>query len=350
MVTEMVLRGFLGRLGDLQGRMRFCHPILSAKSGGTDLFVAKDIRWSSDGKGLEPVNEEEVRSFGTLWPESTSTIGPGVGVAVIGKKLMREVSASVGSAEAEGLPFEWDDRLGCWIAVCRRTEFDACAKRLAELSREVFDRELRRCASKADKLSRIGTAALFVLRRAPGRRDTDVAMRDLVAASVQSEHDLYRRLLRVLSVKLRLAEDALDRQARRHVESIRSAVFVEGLDPQNARLVRKVKSTKLVSEPAVRGNDERSSDDAWKALVTYVSELFVNEKGVVSSKEKVVRNTIVHYRPLDFADDHCARIEQIESGIGEWDLWKKMETNPTRQEACRQWMTKQRAVKKVDWS
>ena len=319
MVTEMVLRGFLGRSGDLQGRMRFCHPILSAKSGGTDLFVAKDIPWSSDGKSLEAVNEEEVRSFGTLWPESTSTIGPGVGVAVIGKKFMREVAASVGSAKAEGLPFKWDDRLGCWIAVCRRTEFDEFAKRLAELSREVFDRELRRCASKADKLSRIGTAALFVLRRAPGRRDTDVAIRDLAAARVQGEHDLYRRLLRVLSVKLRLTEDTLDSQARRHVESIRSAVFLEGLDPQNARLFRKVKSTKLVSEPAVRGNDEGTSHDSWNEFVTYVSEQFVNETGVVSSKEKMVCNTIVHYRPLDFGDDHCARIERI----GEWTYGRK---------------------------
>ena len=115
MAAEMVLRGFAGRLGDLRGRMRFCHP----------------------------------------------------------------------------------------IAIGRRVEFDACAERLARIARLVFDRELRRSASEAGKLSRAGAAALFVLRRTPGRRDTDVAIRELAAANIQDEHDLYRRLLAVLSAKLR---------------------------------------------------------------------------------------------------------------------------------------------------
>ena len=317
MVTETVLRGFSGRLGDLRGRMRFCHPILSAQGEGAGLFVATDIRWSLDGTGLESVNEEEISSFGTLWPESRSIIGPGVGVALIGSEFMRMVSASVGSAEAQGLPFSWDDELGCWIAIGRRAEFDQCAKRLAELSRVVFDRELRRCASEAGKLSRGGAAALFVLRRTPGRRDTDVAMRELAAANVQSEHDLYRRLLGVLSVKLRVSEDALDSWAKRHVESIRSAVFVGGLDPQNARLFRQVKSIQFESEPAVWGDDGWGSDDPSKAFTRHVSELSADETVGASAGEKVVRNTIVHNRPLELGHVHIARIGQVGSGIRE---------------------------------
>ena len=148
MVTEMVLRGFSVRLSDLRARMRFCHPILSAQGEGNGLLVATDIWWTSDGTGLEPITAEEVRSFGTLWPEGTSTIVPGVGVALIGNKFMQEVSASVGSAKAECLPFEWDERLECWISICRRDEFDQCAKHLAQLSRHVFDKELQRCASE----------------------------------------------------------------------------------------------------------------------------------------------------------------------------------------------------------
>ena len=193
MITEMELRGFSGRSGDLRRRMRFCHPILSAKDGGPNLFVATDIQWMSDGTGLEPVNEEEIGSFGTLWRQSLRTIGPGMGVAVIGSDFMEAVAASIGSAEVGGLPFNLDETLGCWIAVSRRPEFDECATRLTALARVVFDRELRRCASAADELSKPGASALFVLRRAPGRREADVAIRELAAAYVQNEYDLYRR-------------------------------------------------------------------------------------------------------------------------------------------------------------
>ena len=331
MVKEMVLRGFSGRLGDLRGRMRFCHPILSAKGGGIDLFVATDMHWRSDGTGLEPVNEDEIGSFGTLWPESTRIISPGIGVALIGSDFMQSVSASVGSDEAKGFGFTWEDELGCWIAICRRAEFDECARRLATLSRAVFDRELRTCASESDKLSRAGASALFVLRRAPGRRDTDVAMRELAAANVQGDHDLYRRLLSVLSIKLGVDKDALDSQAKRHVESIRSAVFVKGLDPQNARLVHKVKSTQLASRPAVGGGKKWTSDVPCKKLVTYYAVLTADERRTASSGKKVIYSTIVHYRPLKLGRLLSAFFGLVGSDIRERTYGRKWkQTQDTR--------------------
>ena len=337
MAAEMVLRGFAGRLGDLRGRMRFCHPLLSSKANGTDLFVATDMHWRSDGTGLKYVNEDDLSAFGTLWRESKSTTGPGVGVALIGREFMREVSTIVETGELENLPFTRDDELGCWIAIGRRVEFDACAERLARIARLVFDRELRRSASEAGKLSRAGAAALFVLRRTPGRRDTDVAIRELAAANIQDEHDLYRRLLAVLSAKLNVDADALDTWVKQHVESIRSAAFVGRLDPKNARLVRQVKSSRFPWNPRVWVHGVLRSASPSKAF----TELQADKWHVVfEAAERVVRSTIVHDRPLESGSIHSARIGQVNSGFEGAHLWKKMETTPSHRKAHRLWMSK----------
>ena len=316
MVTEMVLRGLSSRISDLTGRMRFCHPILSPKGNEAALFVATNIEWSLDKTGLKSVDRDEINSFGTLWPTSKSTMDPGVGVAVIGNEFMREVSVAVGRTEAGNLPFNWDGELGCWIAIGRRHEFDQCAKRLAALSRIVFDRELRRSAS-ARNLSGVGAAALFVLRRTPGRRETDVAMRELAAANVQSEHDLYRRLLTVLSVKLDVPENSLDTQVKRYVESIRFADFVGELNPQDTRFVRPKKSVQVVSEPGTFEYDTWYSDYPSKTFYTYASKFSAHERVAVHSKGKVVRNTTIHDRPAKLVHTRRSRLGKISSGMWE---------------------------------
>lgn len=282
MAKDMVLRGFSGRTGDLRGRMRFCHPVLSPIGDGEDLFVATDIQWRPDGTGLKSVNRDEIGSFGTLWHESRSTTGPGIGVALVGSEFMREVLAALGGVEA-ARPFERDDELGCWTATFRRAEFDEFAKHLAASARDVFDRELRMSASKGGKLSRAGTAALFVLRRTPGRRDTDVAIRELMAANLQGEHDLYRRLLIVLSVKLGVSEVVLDRGAKRHLESIRSAAFVRGLDLQGGLLTLPEKSVQFESDYPI-----------WVQRPS----------------------SLPHGRPLELGYSHQAQIEQSTKGFG----------------------------------
>lgn len=316
MVTEMVLRGFSGRLSDLRGRMRFCHPILSPKGNEAALFVATSIDWRPDGTGLKSVNRDEISSFGTLWPASMSTVSPGVGVALIGSEFMREVSAAMGSAEAEKLPFKLDNELECWISIGQRSEFDQCAKNLAAASRVVFDRELRRSAL-ASSLSKAGAAALFVLRRAPGRRESDVAMRELAAAIVQGEHDLYRRLLAVLSVKLDLPENTLDRQAKRHVESIRTGDFVGRLDPQNAWVFRQVKSIQFLSEPSVLVYNVRRSGDPSNTFYTYVSKSPASEKIAAYSEEGVAHTMIIQDRPPQLDHIQRTRIGRTSSGIWE---------------------------------
>ena len=215
MGSSMHLRGFSGQVGNLRERMRFCHPILSTKNRESDLLVVTDIQWRLDGTGLESVNEDEISSFGTMWTESTQTISPGVGVGLIGRDFMREVIYAVGIDVAASLPFVWDPELESWIAICQRKEFNECSKLLASASLKVFDRELRSCAMNSNDLSKAGAAALFVLRRTPGRREADVVMRELAAALVQREYHLYRRLLAVLSIKIHVDEDVLDKWAKR---------------------------------------------------------------------------------------------------------------------------------------
>ena len=298
--------------------MRFCHPILSAEGQGANLLVATDIQWRPDGTGLEPVNQDEISSFGTLWSESKSAVSPGVGVGLIGGELMQKVSAALGSAEAKSLPFEWDDELGCWIAIGRRAKFDQCAKRLAKLSRSVFDRALRTCTRGTGDLSTMGAAALFVLRRTPGRRDTDVAMRELAAAYVRSEHDLYRRLLGVLSVRLHVSEDTLDKRVKRHVDWNRSAPFVRGLNLGNGQLDFPVQSNHFVLEPKDLGSGGWRSDDPLKAVSTYASKLPVDETDTAFFGEKVVSKPIVHSRRLEMAHNHKARNRQTNPDIREY--------------------------------
>ena len=355
MLTEMVLRGFSARLGDLRGRMRFCHPILSPRHNGKELFVATDIQWKLDGTGLQPVSEDEVQSFGTLWSEGRSIMHPGIGVALIGSEFMAEVSLALGSAEVNVLPFNWDDELGCWIYVGPKVSMDQCAERLRTLSRQVFDLEFRRSASGFSKLSSTGSAALFVLRRTPGRRDTDVAMRELAAANVQNDHDLYRRLLAVLSVRLGVTESDLDEKVRRYVGSIRSALFLAELRTKNSRLVGQIKT--MAVEPDVGGNElnegvkrhvgsiqassifagPRTKDSRLVGRIK--TKTSVSEPALESSLDSLddqmqafprvreIYHTIVHRRPLELGHTSTTLIGRGSSDMREHVYGRRWQTN-----------------------
>ena len=220
----MVLQGFAGRVTDLRARMRLCHPVLSPTGDGTKLLLAQSLDWLASGRNLEPVDRADVLSFGTLWRDVGSTIQPGFGVAVAGDALGSSVLDVVGPAGMDDLPFEWDDDVGCWIAIVRRDELERCAEGLARKAAAIFDNELR-STSHLGRLSRKGAAALFVLRRVPRRKDSVVAIRELAAAHVETNFDLYKRLLAVQSVKLGIPEDDLAQRVSRHVASAQSAVF-----------------------------------------------------------------------------------------------------------------------------
>ena len=316
MGSNMHLRGFSGQVTNLRERMRFCHPILSTKNRGTDFLVVTDIQWSADGTGLEPVNEDEICSFGTMWTKSMRTIDPGVGVGLIGCDFMREVIDAVGVDVVESLPYKWDPELESWIAICQRTEFDECSKFLASSALKVFDRELRSCAINSNNLSKAGAAALFVLRRTPGRRETDVVIRELAATLIQREYDLYRRLLAVLSIKLLVDEDVLDKWAKRHLASIRTEVFMEELDFLNPWLIIEVKSTRIVSATETRPKVEWKLSDPLR-IDTYVSKLNSEETSIKSSENKINHASIARYRRVKF-HDHEARKFGIGSGIQGW--------------------------------
>ena len=146
----------------------------------------------------------------------------------------------------------------------------------------------------------------FGVRQVVGIRD--VAMRELAAAHVQRESDLYRRLLAVQSVKLRVPEDVLDRRARRYVDSIRFAGFVGELDRQDPLLVCQVKSTTSVSGNTGRGYDIWYRVVSSKASLKDVFEDLTDEPTAAFSDVRMVHNTIVHTQPLDVGRVHSLRL------------------------------------------
>ena len=248
MDREMVLRGFAGHVTDLRGRMRLCHPILSPSNDETRLMLASDLDWLANGRGLEPVDREDVPVFGTLWREIRSTIQPALGVAVAGETFGSQVFEAIGSAGIADLPFEWDSEVGCWIAIVRKGQFDQYGQHLGKQARAIFDYELP-LASRVGRLSPTGAAALFVLRRTPRRRTTDVAIRELVAARVETDIDLYRRLLAVRSVELGVSEERLGLWVEKHMLLIRFAglpVRSRPARPFPCGSQRRFKSTKRI--------------------------------------------------------------------------------------------------------
>ena len=250
MDREMVLRGFSGRVSDLRSRMRLCHPYLSPKDDETELMLANNLDWAAGGNNLEPVDLDEALSFGTLWPEAGSTIRPGFGVAVAGEAFGVAVQDAIGPAGMDNLAFKWDDDVGCWTAIVRRSDLEQHAQYLANQVRAIFDEELQ-AALGPGKLSKKGAAALLVFRRTPQRRDTDVAIRELEAAHVEGDTDLYRRILAVQSVKLGVPQEQLHQIVQLSL-SVRSFWFRRDATPKDRLLGGQTKSTGATSAKDVR--------------------------------------------------------------------------------------------------
>lgn len=240
MAEEMVLRGFFPPVAGLRDRMRLCHPVLSRRPNDADLFLADRLHWQLDGEGLTPVDDDELCAFGTSWPDDSLLIGPGVGVAVIGDGFMAEIATAMPSSKAVS-GFRRVDGMECWVRLTPRTDFEEVGRQLADLARDVFDRALRRAVNVQQKLSQEGSAALRVLRGAPGRRNSDVVMRELAAAHVQGSTDLYRRLLIIQSRRLGEEEGTLAERAMRYVDSMRFLIFLGGRSASTRPFSRRLK-------------------------------------------------------------------------------------------------------------
>ena len=306
MAAEMTLRGFMAPVSNLRGRMRLCHPVLSPDHSGKNLFVARHLKWSPSGEALEPINLDDVSAFGTLWPGRAPTIAPGDGVAIAGSVFWRQVSAAIPETEIDSLPFSWNDDLRCWTAIAGTTEFRRYAQHLIASSRTVFDQELQRLNVRQDGVSEKAAAALFVLRRAPGRRDTDVAVRELASARVRRQSDLYRRLLAIYSVQLGQSETVLDERATRHVELARVAGFVRRLPPRDTMFDSVVKT----ASPAFRSTS--GSVGAWhRSSISRRPASSGGKSATALSQPKMLHKAaLIRAQPLEI--DHTRSVRLIE--------------------------------------
>ncbi len=211
---------------------------------------------------MERVDFDDVCAFGVLWTGGDRmAIHPGVGVAVIGDGFMTEIRTAMPSTEAVS-GFRRADGLGCCVRLTPRTNFEEVGRQLADLARGVFDHAIRRAVNVHQKLSQEGSAALRVLRGTPGRRTSDVVMRELAAAHVQGSADLYRRLLIVQSRNLGEEEDTLHKRAMRYVESMRLSVFPGGQSASTRQLAPQMELQDVV---AYRHLTAKAAFTHWKS-------------------------------------------------------------------------------------
>ena len=224
MNAEAYLFGFVGRPVDLRDRIRLCHPVLSPDGQGSKLYVARSLDWAAnEERSLKHVDKDEVSWFGTLFADGGLKITSGCGVVVMGSDFERRVMTADISNSAT-LSFRKPSGLECRVALAARDVFERYVGKLVREARNIFDEEVLSIFERRD-LSEAGKAASFVLRKAPLRREADVAMRELAEAYLKPQPDLFRRLLAHFASELKDTEKTLHDRMMRYVDQIRAAAL-----------------------------------------------------------------------------------------------------------------------------
>lgn len=216
-----ILRGFDFLVEDVAEQFRFCNPLVSFKEGDTaPIYFARDLDWEHGDdewrRSLILVDKDEIDSFATLFPRPTSRISGGEGVVLMGERISS-------AAQVAGINVDVNNVVDLRDSADRRYRFglaDAAVyrnfvKQVIQEAVSVFDRELS--ATAEDKLSAGAEGALFVLRKCGLTRPTDLAIRQLTAARMTKQADVYRRLLIRYSLELQDTEDNLDKRVERHI-------------------------------------------------------------------------------------------------------------------------------------
>ena len=230
-MKNAILRGIDFPATEADDQIRFCNPLLSFEQGASaSIYLARDLDWNrGDDHGarlLTPVDIDEVDSFGTLFPRATLHVSQGEGVVLMGERFV--AAARVAGIAVDHVPLvEFTDLLEfrCWIGVAGIGSFRDFAGQLAREASSVFDDVLS--ATVDGELPKRGEAALFVLRKCGAVRPTDLALRQLAAASVTHQTDVYRRLLIRFSIELGETEENLDRRVQRHIRVARPTVVID---------------------------------------------------------------------------------------------------------------------------
>ena len=227
-MTSAILRGFDFPARDIGDQLRFCNPMISFGDSETaPIFLARDLDWPHEGEDqarwLTPVDTDEVALFATLVLGKPQRIRPGEGVVLMGEDYFSAVRRVGIDPERDGsVKFKVVPEAQCRVGLASVDGYEQFARRLTGEAARIFDGELSESAG--EKLSAIGEAALFLLRKCGLTPPTDLAIRQLLAARIARQTDRYRRLLTKYSIELGDKEGDIHERAGRHLEVAMSGI------------------------------------------------------------------------------------------------------------------------------
>jgi len=221
-MTEAFLRGFDALPQDIEGGLSFCRPLISLESGeSAPILYSIQLDWDSSAQNQSPlvtVDKGEVSAFGTLMPVSGEKISSGMGLMVMHSEFAK-FAERLDLLDISDISFHHYEELDCVAGICDFKVFLDYERNVTDKAKRIFDRELS--GMGYGSLQEVGNAALYMLRRCASSRDSDVAIRELAAAFIMEEMDLYRRLLIQYSIELDETEQILDERATRFIETCR---------------------------------------------------------------------------------------------------------------------------------
>ena len=212
------LRGFNVSVADVGDQMHLCHPLLSF-DGDSVLYIAHRLDWRNDPEALAITDPSDAALLGTLLPETHGQrIASGEGVVAAGMGFVQAATMAKVQFPAPETPLAQIDGAECWMGVATPAIYKDLRNRLVDEARTAFDEELGNAARRGRFLSKRGNAALLLLRRCGPLRREDLAIRQLAGARQNREFDLYRRLLILFELELKIPEDSLHQKVKRHIE------------------------------------------------------------------------------------------------------------------------------------
>ena len=227
-MTSAILRGFDFPARSIGDQLRFCNPLISfGDSEAAPIFLARDLDWRHEGEDgirwLTPIDTDEVASFATLVSGKPQQIRPGEGIVLMGEDYFSAVrKMGIDPGRDGSVKFEVIPEAQCRVGLANVAGYEQFARRLTGDAARIFDGEL--LESAGEKLSAIGEAALFLLRKCGLTPPTDLAIRQLVAARVTGQTDRYRRLLTRFSLELGDKEGDIHERVDRHLEVAMSGI------------------------------------------------------------------------------------------------------------------------------
>ena len=227
-MTGVILRGFDFPVQAIEDRLRFCNPLLSFDDGSdAPIYLARHLDWQASpgmtddttNESVTLINSHEIESFATLIPRAIE-ISRNKGVLVMGDRFLSELGEA-GISVKDSFPFTRLEKLHCRIAISSVPCFESFATAINERACSVFDGEVAR--SPSGELSRKGLGALLILRKCSTVDAAAIAIRELAAAHMTGQPNVYDRLLTRYSLEMQTTRGYLRSSVDHHVAECKRA-------------------------------------------------------------------------------------------------------------------------------